>query len=437
MYQREYNSQRKINMAKDGISSPPAPAPVSGSGPLLPPQDRGVRPLRQQVLEQIRACGQISRSEVAKELGISPASVSAIVSGLVAEGLVTEIEGAPRESGRGRPPVALKIVPEAGFVVGINLRSGLMTAVVLDFAGNEVANVTVGSDHSRLDLDAITERIDAGFAGVLAKAGLAPADIAATGIGIPGYVQEVTGLVYWSPILKLRNVNLGDLLSNRLNCPVFLDNDVNLLALAELWFGVGRGLSDFAVVTIEQGVGMGSVQGGRIFRGARGLGLELGHTTMQIDGALCRCGQRGCLEAYVADYALVREASTALDWENNPVPSPAQMIEILFDQAKAGNQEAQLIFRRAGRYLSAGMANMIRLFDPELVILSGARLRYDFLYAEEVLSEVHHFSDRLGRPRTPIEVHTWGDLVWARGAAALALSEITAQAGQAAEAASP
>lgn len=419
----------KVNLKQGCAPEPNKLGGRRGNGPLLSPPEHTIRSLRQQVLEQIRAFGQVSRSEVAKGLKISPASVSAIVAGLVAEGLVTEIESAPRESGRGRPPIALKIVPKAGFVVGVNLRFGMITAVILDFAGNEVASLALETDHSRLDLNMIAERVDASFSGVLAAAGLTPDDIAATGVGVPGYVQEVTGQVHWSPILKARNVALGDFLSNRLDCPVYLDNDVNLLALAELWFGAGRGLSDFAVVTIEQGVGMGLVQGNRIFRGARGVGLELGHTTMQIDGALCRCGQRGCLEAYVADYALVREATTALDWEDNPIPLPTQMIEILFDQAKAGNQEARLIFRRAARYLSAGMANMIRLFDPELVILSGARLRYDLLYAEEVLSEIHHFSDRLGRARTPIEIHTWGDLVWARGAGALALSEITAKVG--------
>lgn len=416
-------------MTQDHVRRSGAAAVHRGSGPLLATADRASRPMRQQVLERIRASGQISRSDVAKELGISPASVSSIVAGLMGEGLVMEVEGTAREAGRGRPPVALQIVPEAGHVVGINLRFGMVTAVVLDFAGREIAHAVIEGGHSRLDLDEVADLIETSFERAVAAAGLAYDQIAAMGVGVPGYVQETTGLVFWSPLLKERHIGLGAVLSDRLSCPVFLDNDVNLLALAELWFGVGRGLSDFAVVTIEQGVGMGLVQGNTIFRGARGLGLELGHTTMQIDGSLCRCGQRGCLEAYVADYALVREASTALDWHHRSMPSSSQLIEILFDQAKAGNEEARLIFRRAGRYLSAGLANMIRLFDPELVILSGSRLRYDFLYAEEVLAEVHEFSDRLGRPRTPIEVHTWGDLVWARGGAALALSELTTEMG--------
>ena len=102
--------------------------------------------------------------------------------------------------------------------------------------------------------------------------------------------------------------------SNRLGMPVAIDNDANLVAMAELWFGAGRDLSDFAVVTLEHGVGMGFVMNHRLYRGARNVGMEIGHTKVQLDGALCRCGQRGCLEAYLADYALAREATTALNW---------------------------------------------------------------------------------------------------------------------------
>ncbi|MDZ7824614.1 MAG: ROK family protein [Ahrensia sp.] len=93
----------------------------------------------------------------------------------------------------------------------------------------------------------------------------------------------------------------------KLGAPTYIDNDANLVTLAEQWFGKGRDVSDFAVVTIEGGIGMGVVLNHKIYRGAHGFGMEFGHTKMQLDGALCRCGQRGCLEAYVADYALVRE----------------------------------------------------------------------------------------------------------------------------------
>jgi predicted NBD/HSP70 family sugar kinase len=176
---------------------------------------------------------------------------------------------------------------------------------------------------------------------------------------------------------------------------------------------------------------MGLVLNHRLYRGARGLGMELGHTKVHLDGALCRCGQRGCLEAYVADYALVREATTALNWstrENQPVTT---LLESLYDHAKAGNQAARSIFHRAGRYLALGLANVVNLFDPALIILSGERMRYDFLYAGENLAEVNALAMDTTRPPPRIAIHAWGDLLWAHGAAALALSHVTsARLGQ-------
>lgn len=228
----------------------------------------------------------------------------------------------------------------------------------------------------------------------------------------------------WSSILSERNVPLGRLVTERLGLPAQIDNDANLCAMAELWFGAGRRLSDFVVVTIEHGLGMGMVTNHRIFRGARGIGMELGHTKVQLDGALCRCGQRGCLEAYVADYALAREATTALNWTHRQTQSTAVLLESLHDHAKAGNQAARSIFRRAGRYLAVGLANVVNLVDPPLLILAGARLRFDYLYAEETLAEMNALVLETGRPLPEIEIHAWGEMLWAHGAAALALSAL-------------
>jgi predicted NBD/HSP70 family sugar kinase len=214
----------------------------------------------------------------------------------------------------------------------------------------------------------------------------------------------------------------------RHNVALYVDNDANMLTLAELWFGAGRDLSNFAVVTIEHGVGMGIVIDNQLFRGSRGMGLELGHTKVQLDGALCRCGQRGCLEAYLADYALAREATTALDRPHTLVQSQHSILEALYAQAKDGNKAAVTIFQRAGRYLSVGLSNVVQLFDPQLIILSGERMRYDYLYAESVMKDMQSLTLSDGRAPCPVEIHGWGDLVWARGATALALSEITTAA---------
>lgn len=397
-----------------------------GCGPLIPPLSDMLRPLRQQVFERVRASGLIPRVQLAKDLGVSPASVTTITQELIEAGLIEEV-AAPRDgdAGRGRPAVALGVRAEAHFVAGMKLSDREHTAVIVDFAGNLIADDVIPRRPGPMTLAELLTAIDTLLNRVCEKAGIQISALSAMGLGVPGFVDCVEGMVYWSSVLAERTVPLASIAQARLGLPVTIDNDTNLVTLAELWFGAGRGLSDFAVVTIEHGVGMGYVMNHRIFRGAQRLGMELGHTKVQLDGALCRCGQRGCLEAYIADYALAREATTALNWEHKEGQSISVVLESLYDHAKAGNGAARSIFRRAGRYLAVGLSNVINLFDPALIILSGERMRYDYLYAAETLAEMDNLAIVTGRPRPPIEIHAWGDLLWAHGAAALALSVVS------------
>ncbi|WP_210527697.1 ROK family protein [Rubellimicrobium arenae] len=397
-----------------------------GAGPVLPASARTQPPLRRQVFDHVRAQGRAARADVARALGISAASVTAITADLIGLGLLREVEGVSldgREAARGRPPVALEIVPEGRHVIGVKLGDERHTAVLADFGGRILADAARPARPGRRPLEELLEEVAALVADLRSHA--PGQEAAALGIGLPGLVDHRAGRVAWSPLLDGRDLDLRDILAARLGSPVQIDNDSNLLTLAELWFGAGRASSDFAVVTIEHGVGMGLVQGGRLFRGTRGMGLELGHIKVRLDGALCRCGQRGCLEAYLADYALAREAATALGRDPRQSQSPRAMLDTLFSEAKAGHEPAREIFVRAGRYLALGLANVVQLFDPGLVILSGERMRYDFLYAEEVLAEMQRLVLPGGRPPVRVEVHAWGDLVWAQGAAALALMAAT------------
>ncbi|MBP1806014.1 ROK family protein [Rubellimicrobium aerolatum] len=417
--------------------SDPGPAAEDtprGAGPMRPPSARDPSPLRRQVFDHVRAQGRASRAEVARALGVSAASVTAATAELIGLRFLRETGPAPLDrpdSPRGRPPVALEIVPEGRPVIGVKLGDERHTAVLADFGGRVLAHAARDATPGRRPLAALVAEVAALIADLPAQ----PTPVAAIGIGLPGLVDHHAGRVAWSPLLDAPRptesgsgdcgLDLRDALAARLRAPVQIDNDANLLALAELWFGAGRALSDFAVVTIEHGVGMGLVQGGRLQRGARGLGLELGHMKVRLDGALCRCGSRGCLEAYLADYALAREAATALGRDPGQPHSPRAMLETLFHAAKSGHEPSREIFARAGRHLALGLANLVQLLDPGLVILSGERMRYDFLYAEEVLAEMNRLALPQGRPPVPVEVHAWGDLVWAQGAAALALIAAT------------
>ncbi|MDD8022638.1 MAG: ROK family protein [Paracoccaceae bacterium] len=397
-----------------------------GCGPLIQPLSDPARPLRQQIFERVRAVGHIARVQLAKELCISPASVTTLTSELIETGFLEEVQTRrDGDGGRGRPAVALGVKPGTHYVAGIKLSDREHTAVIVDFAGNLIADEAIPQTPGASDLEQLLDAAETLLDRVCAKSGLPRSALMAVGLGVPGFVDCATGVVHWSPVLTARHVPLGVALHERLGLAVYIDNDANLVTLAELWFGAGRKLSDFAVVTIEHGLGMGFVINHRIYRGSRGMGMELGHTKVQLDGALCRCGQRGCLEAYVADYALVREAQTALNLPYKEVPSVGALLESLFDHAKAGNGAARSIFRRAGRYLALGLSNIVNLFDPQLIILSGERMRYDYLYAKETFAEMQELILDTGRDAPQIEIHAWGDLLWAHGAAALALHELT------------
>jgi len=400
---------------------------LQGCGPLTIGPKGTERSLRQQVFECVRAAGLIARVDVAKELSISPASVTAISADLIEAGLITEVATPRRagEPGRGRPPVALGVKSGARHVVGIKLSDLNDSAIVMDFAGGHMAEAAVPRQALTRDVADIIDEVEVLLDAATTAAGLDRSAIAGVGLGLPGVIDHQSGQVLWSPLIRQGGVPLQSALCDRLGLPVHIDNDANLVTMAELWFGAGRALSDFAVVTIEHGLGMGLVLNHRLYRGTKGRGMEIGHTKVQLDGALCRCGRRGCLEAYVADYALIREARIALNLGNRGVKSPQILLESLYDHAKAGNQAARAIFSRAGRYLALGLANVINIFDPNLILLSGERLRYDYLYAEEVLTEMQALTLETGRPPPKVEIHAWGDQIWARGAAALAWDEAT------------
>lgn len=397
----------------------------NGCGPQLHATTASQKTLKQRIFEFVRSNGQAARTDVCRALDISPGSATTLTADLIENGFLREVAGAPRESGRGRPPVALEVIPEANYVIGIKLSDQHSTAVLADFAGNMVADCTISHRSSRREIPELLNDIGTLMDTLLQQSDKTLDDVRAAGIGVSGIADHDTGVILWSPFLKLRSVALGPAFTERFGLPVYIDNDANMLTLAELWFGAGRRMENFAVVTIEHGVGMGMVVNNQLYRGAQGMGLELGHTKVQLDGALCRCGQRGCLEAYLADYALAREAATALGRPLDTDQSPQDMLENLFTQAKSGNKAAQTIFNRAGRFLSLGLSNVIQLFDPPLIILSGERMQYDYLYGQEVIAEMQALTLSAGRTPCKVETHAWGDLIWARGASALALSALT------------
>ncbi|WP_420395906.1 ROK family transcriptional regulator [Nioella sp.] len=376
---------------------------------------------RQQVFEAIRQAGRIARIDIARDTQVSPATVTAITSELLTAGLIEEItpEGDRSGAKRGRPRVALKVRGAAHLIAGIKISDRSATVILVDFEGQTVGEYDQELPGPVMSAEEMVSLVMRALTGACTAAGRDIREVSGVGLGIAGLIDATRNFVHWSPSLDQRNVELGRMLSDAMPVPFYMDNDANLVAKAEQLFGEARNVSDFIVITIEQGVGMGIVIDGRIYRGERGCGAEFGHTKVQLDGALCRCGQRGCLEAYVGDYALLREANI------RGSAQPEDDLSVLYSRAKAGDAMARSIFDRAGRMFAMGLANVINIFDPSLVILSGEQMTFDFLYGSDVLDRVKSSVVQVDAPLPEIRVHKWGDLMWAKGAAACAMEGVS------------
>ncbi len=197
--------------------------------------------------------------------------------------------------------------------------------------------------------------------------------ISGIGIGIAGIIDSRNGIVRFSPNLKgWHNIQLGKILYQEFKKPVKIINDVNAILLGEWQFGAGRGYKNLFLFTIGTGVGGAAVCEGRMLFGANGFAGEFGHTTIEFNGPKCLCGNYGCLERYVGARYIVKLARRKIKNKASRLNKYAELTpKIIADEAKKGDRLAREIFSEIGHYIGIGVANIVNLFDPEVVIISG------------------------------------------------------------------
>jgi len=382
---------------------------------------------RKRVLDSLRFQGAAARIELAERTGLSPATLTGIAGELLDAGLIQEAPDGLSTPGmkRGRPRTVLQVNPDAAYAVGIKISLHQAAVSLTNQMGDVLGTATVPIRANRVSPQAIAEICRQRVEEIIQTAGIDPKRILGVGVGVPGFVGHPSGEVRWSPLFAARDVPFRAIVEAEIGLRTVVDNDANMAALAEKWFGIGRRHSTFLVVTVEHGVGMGLVIDGVLYRGARGYGAEFGHTKVVAGGAPCRCGGFGCVEAYVSDYAIVRAAGMAGPDGAFDDPQLAHAaIEKLIEAADAGDERLAEIFRTAGTMLGTGISNLFSILDPSVVVLSGERTRSARVFFEAIrgaiqgnpLVDEHHGID--------IEINPWGDDLWARGAAALVLEEI-------------
>lgn len=326
------------------------------------------------ILNVIRLHGPISRAEIAKLTKLTPPTVTNIVSELMDSKLV--VESSLGESTGGRKPILLRINASAFHVVGVYAGAKKVRAVTATLDGDVAAVVEapVPDEPTREQFFAV---LTGAIRQVLAEAPKEGQIYLGIGVGMHGLVDPVRGLSIFAPNLNLRNLELKKVLEEEFALPVEVENDVRALALGESWFGQGQGVANFVCVNVSTGVGAGIIIDHGLYHGISFTAGEMGHTTIDVNGPRCSCGNYGCLEALAAGPAIARRAQNAIRLGKRSqletmVDGLDQLTgELICQAAEAGDAVAAEVLADTGRYLGIGIANLINTLNPSCIILSG------------------------------------------------------------------
>jgi glucokinase-like ROK family protein len=330
---------------------------------------------RTAILQLIRAKGPISRVSLARLAKLTPATAFSIVEELVGLDLVQE-SGIGASAG-GRRPMLFEFNPQAYAAVGVDLRANRLIAMATDLAAHPLAK-TVQPYRGEIDGVEGAHLISQVAHDVIRSSGISPEKLVGLGISVPALIDLDGGAIVKAVNLGWEQVPLRELLDKRLAMPIHIVDVSLALTVGEAYFGAGRGVQNLICVNVGSGVGSGIIVGGRIYRGADGVAGEIGHMTVDQDGPQCRCGNYGCLERLAASPAIVERAAKglkqgALSAIRDLVGGRLEdiTVQVVVEAAKSGDEFARGILAETGRYLGVGIASVVNMLNPEMVIIGG------------------------------------------------------------------
>jgi glucokinase-like ROK family protein len=377
----------------------------------------------------------LSRAQLADVTGLNKATVSSLVAQLLEHHYLREIGRGP--SAAGRPGVLLELNPAAGTIIGLEFGVDFLLLLLTDFKAQPLWR-----REAKTGPDRRASTVIAQAGGLVEEAFARSRDLGlpvlGMGVGIPGLVDVEQGTVLFAPNLAWHDVALRDELQSRFGVPVYIDNDANTAALGQKYFGVARNSQNFVYLGAGVGLGGGIYIDGQLFRGQRGYAGEIGHTTLQEDGLPCACGNRGCWETLVSQTAVldrVRRAVAAgqVSRAASIAGDPDSVdIERVLRAAEEGDAVAVAALRETAYYLGIGVANLVNIFNPEMVVLGGILSRAgDILLPiiEQTLNE-RTFNQLADKAQVKMASHGFDACV--TGGVALVLDRILSQASLAA-----
>ncbi len=328
---------------------------------------------------------------------------------LLDRGVIREISTRQNQQRQGRPVVLLDLNPTYGYFVGARIDEAPLLMSLIDLKGNVIQCHKVTLPET---VDEIANALHEGAEGLVNSARIQNDRVMGLGIAISGVVDHANGVCRHSAILGWHDVPIASIVSKATSLPTYLENNANAVATGEKLFGDARGHDNFSIVTFGRGIGGAHYIEGHLYRGHSGGAGEIAHCTIDLDGRLCKCGKRGCLDT-IASREAILQAAHGCNLDVNTLAD----IESL---AIVGNREAIDILKRAGRALGLAVAHIININDPELVIITGI----DASLGTLLMTSTRQAIENLILPRllasTRLEFRHVNGEVWARGAASIA-----------------
>lgn len=335
------------------------------------------------ILDLIRTTEGVSRKALADRTGLSATATGAIVKELLKSQFIREVgEG---ESSGGRKPVMLEINPNSYYAFGFDIDMRFIYAVVLDITG-KVHYEERWENRSHLSPEEAVEQIGRIFDSVVRDLRLRKDRILGVGVSIPGMLDITTRRIYLAPNLGWTNVDIRESLSEKLDVPVYLDNEAMCSAFCENWLGICRGVEDFICINIESGIGAGIFVRGKIYRGHTGSAGEVGHISVDENGPRCKCGNVGCIETLASINAMAEKykeliSKTHPDASENTID---ENFDALLQGAHEGDQTCLKIFKGAAKSLGKAIGYLINAFNPQTIVIGKKFPKYSELVLDDI-----------------------------------------------------
>ncbi|TWG98055.1 putative NBD/HSP70 family sugar kinase [Mesorhizobium sp. J18] len=327
---------------------------------------------RAMVISAVRRAVQPSRTEIVRATELSHSTISAIAADLISEGILVEAKGEGASSARrGRPQVALALSPQAATVVTAVLSLNILSVALVDYAGSTIREVTKRLPTLTMAKQELISTVMAAVSEIIAGHAKRGGPILRISLAVQGITDSEARTLLWSPITPHRNVEFGAALEKAFGLPVTVHNDCNMITVALNWRDPERYGDNFIAILLSHGIGMGLMLKGRLFTGPHSSAGEFGHMIHKPDGALCRCGRNGCIEAYAGNYAIWRKARGTSEYEPPPSDIDASAMEELAQAARSREGIERDAFRAAGEAIGFGIGGLFALIDPAPVAIVG------------------------------------------------------------------